>query len=196
MNLDDFKDLTKHVTAPKVAPSSDAKLGGFIAEMRVRDQRARQRVLGMAIILFAVGSTFIATGRADRPGAALTGVGIVFVAAFMGLKGHLFGRVNYAAPAQEFLAAAAKRYQFWRAEDTVFAAPLLLTLGAGGGLTVWLTAIKYLGDRGARFTILGYLVFFVGLCVFGWIVSRKDWRKENAALLEEIRRRQLELGNG
>lgn len=196
MNLDDFKNLTKHVTAPAGAPSSDAKFGGFIAEMRARDQRARQRVLGMAIILFAVGSTFIATGRADRPGAALTGVGIVFVAAFMGLKGHLFGRVNYAAPAQEFLAAAAKRYQFWRAEDTVFAVPLLLTLGAGGGLTVWLMARKYLSDQGTLLAVLGYIIFFVGVCVFGWIVSRKDWRKENAALLDEIRRRQLELGNG
>lgn len=196
MNLDDFKNRTKHVTAPAGAPSSDAMLGGFIAEMRVRDQRARQRVLGMAVILFAVGATFMATGRAERPGAALAGLGIVFVAAFMALKGHSFGRVNYAAPAQEFLATAARRYQFWRREDTVFAIPLLLALGAGGGLTVWLAAIKYLGDRGARFAILGYLVFFVGLCVFGWIVSRKDWRKETAALLEEIRRRQLELGDG
>jgi hypothetical protein len=196
MNLDDYKNLTRQVTAPGHAPSSEAKLGGFIAEMRERDQRARQRVLGMAAILFAVGSTFIATGRADRPGAALTGVGVVFVAAFMGLKGHLFGRVNYAAPAQEFLAAAAKRYQFWRAEDTVFAVPLLLTLGMGGGLTVWLMAGKYLTDRGVLLALIAYIAFFIGVCVFGWVVSRKDWRREHAALIEEIRRRQRELGNG
>ncbi len=196
MNLDDFKSLAKGVTAPASAVSSDAKLGGFIAEMRVRDQRARQRVLGMAVTLFAVGSTFIATGRAERPGAALTGVGIVFVAAFMGLKGHQFGRVNYAAPAQEFLAAAAKRYQFWRAEDAWFAIPLLLVLGMGGGLTVWLAARKYLGDRGAVVALVAYIAFFIGLCVFGWIVSRKDWQKENAGLLAEIRRRQADLSNG
>jgi len=196
MNLDDFKNLTKHVTAPAGAPSSDAKLGGFIAEMRARDQQARQRALGMAVVMFGVGSTFIATGRADRPGAALTGLGMVFVAAIVGLKGHSFGRVNYAAPAREFLAAAAKRYQYWRAEDAVFAVPLLLTLGAGGGVTVWLTAQKYLGDHGALLVILGYLAFFVGLCVFGWIVGRKQWQREHAAWLSEIRRRQGELGNG
>ena len=62
MNLDDFKNQTKHVTAPVDAPCSNARLSGFIAEMRERDQRARQRVMGMAAILFAVGSTFIATG--------------------------------------------------------------------------------------------------------------------------------------
>ena len=196
MNLDDFKDLTKHVTAPAGAPSSDAKLGGFIAEMRARDQQARRRALGMAIIMFGVGSTFIATGRADRPGAALTGLGMVFVAVFMIVKGRSFGRVNYAAPAREFLAAAAKRYQYWRAEDMVFTVPLLLTLGEGGGLTVWLTAQKYLGERGVRFAILGYLVFFVGLCVFGWIAGRKQWQREHAAWLDEIRRRQGELSNG
>jgi hypothetical protein len=196
MNLDDFKNLTKQVTAPADAPSSDTKLGGFIAEMRARDQRARQQVLGMAVILFAVGSTFIATGRAARPGALLVGLGILMVAVFMSLKAHSFGRVNYAAPAQEFLAAAAKRYQFWRAEDAIFAVPLLLMLGAGGGLTVWLAANKYLGNRGARFAMLGYLVFFIGLCVFGWIASRKQWQREHAAWLNEIRGRQRELQEG
>lgn len=55
---------------------------------------------------------------------------------------------------------------------------------------------KYLSERGVLLAILAYITLFVGLCVFGWIVSRKDWRLENAALLEEIRRRQLELGNG
>lgn len=196
MNLDNFKTLTKNVTAPVSAPSGDTNLGGFIAELRARDQWERRRLLGMALILLPVGLVFAVVGGAERPGTRLTGVGIMFVAAYMSLKGRWFGRVDYAAPAQEFLAAAAKRYRFWRAQDTLFAIPLLLTLGLGGGLTVWLTALKYSGPRGALLALAGYGLFLAGLCVFAWIVSRKQWRQESAGLLAEIERRRRELDNG
>lgn len=196
MNLDDFKSLTKGVTAPASASSGDANLRSFIAELRARDQRERHRLLGMALIFFSVGVVVAASGKAYWPGTCLTGVGIILVAGYMRLKGRWFGRVDYTAPAQEFLAAAAKRYRFWPAEDIVVALPLLLILGVGGGLTVWQIALRYLGQNGTFLALSGYVAFFAGVCVFGWIAGRKQWRRESAALLAEIERRQRELRNG
>lgn len=195
MNLDDFQPLAKGVTAPASAPSADMNLNNFIAQMRERDQRERRRLLGMALILFPVGLIFMVSGASRLTGTELVGVGIVLSAAFMCLKGRWFGRVDYAAPAREFLAAAAKRYRFWGTINLPAIIPLLV-LGLGGALTIYCTAGRYFNERGRLLALGAYGIFFVALCVFAFIVSRKDWRKETAALLEEIRRRQQQLENG
>jgi hypothetical protein len=196
MNLDDFKPLTKGVTAPAGAPSAAENLDSFIAQLRVRDQQQRRRVFGMALMMFPVGLVFMISGASRLTGADLIGLGIVMSAAYMCLKGRWFGRVDYAAPAREFLADAAKRYRFLGLKDVVALLPLLV-MGLGGALTIYHTAVRrHLSDHGTTLVLLGYLVFFIVLCVFALIVSRKDWRKDTVALLEEIRRRQQELQNG
>ena len=47
-----------------------------------------------------------------------------------------------------------------------------------------------------RLALGGGLVLFVALCVFAFIVSRKDWRRETSSLLEEIRQQRQELEHG
>ncbi len=196
MNLDDFKTLTKSVKAPANAPSGDTHLDSFIAELRARDQREHRRHLGMALVLLPVGLVFLASGVSHGPGNGMTGLGIAFVAVYLGARGRWFTRVDYAAPTREFLAAAAKRYRFWRVEDMLFEVPLLLGLGLGGGLTVWMTALKYFGPDGVRLALAGFGMFLSTLCVFGWIAARKKWRLESGGLLAEIRQRQAALNNG
>ncbi len=195
MNLDDFKPLTKGVTAPDSAPSAAGNLDNFIAQMRERDQRESRRLLGMALILFPVGLVFMVSGAARWTGAELIGLGMILAAGFLCMKGRWFGRVDYAAPAREFLAAAVRRYRFWGTINLPAVIPLLV-LGLGGALTIYHTASRYLNEHGRLLALGGYGVFFVGLCGFALIVSRKDWRTETAALLEEIRRRQQQLDNG
>jgi len=195
MNLDDFKPLTKGMTAPEGAPCATANLDSFIAQMRAQDQQRRRRVLGMALILFPVGLVFAISGIVRPGGGALVGLGYVLAAAYMCLRSRGFARVDYAAPAREFLAAAAKRYQLWGAKDVLAIIPFLV-MSLGGGLAVHEAALRHLGQRGAQLALGGYVVFLISLCVFAAIVSRKQWRAETAALLEEIRRRQCQLENG
>jgi hypothetical protein len=196
MNLDDFKPLAKAVTAPASAPSATENLDSFIARMRAQDQQQRRRLLGMALILFPVGLVFMVSGASRLTGADLIGLGIVLSAAFMCLKGRWFGRVDYAAPAREFLAAAVKRYRFLGVKDVPALVPLLV-VGLGGALTIYHTASRlHLSDRGRVLALGGYLVFFVALCVFGLVVSRKDWHRQTTVLLQEIRQRQQQLENG
>ena len=196
MNLDEFKSLTKGVTAPAGAPSSNTNLDTFITEMRTRDQQERRRLMGMALIYFSVGLVFTGAALGRPPGSRLIGVGFVLVALFAGLKGRWFGRVNYAAPAREFLAAAARRYQFWRATDLWYAIPLLLIFFVGGGLTVWRIAHRYFSEPHIPLVLAAYVVFVVALSVFSFIQGRKLWRQNSAGLLGEIHRRQQELQNG
>lgn len=195
MNLDDFKILAKGVTAPAGVPSTTENLDTFIAQMRARDLQERRRILGMALILFPVGLVFMISGASRPTGADLIGLGMVLSAAYMCLKGRWFGRVDYAAPAREFLAAAAWRYRFWGTINLPALIPLLV-LGLGGAVTVHYTACRYLSSRGVTLALGGYLLFFIALCVFALVVSLKDWRRETSGLLGEIRRRQQELGNG
>jgi len=69
-------------------------------------------------------------------------------------------------------------------------------MGAGGAVAVHHAASRYLNERAALLALGGYLVFFVALCVFALVVSLKDWRQQNAELLQEILRREQELQNG
>ncbi len=195
MNLDDLRRLARGVRAPAGAPSAAGNLDSFIAQMRAQDRKRRLRVLGMAQVLFAVGLVFAISGRTQSGGGELVGCGIVLAAAYMWLRSRGFARVDYGAPAREFLAAAVKRYQLWRAKDALATIPLLV-MSLGGGLTIQEAAMRYLGPRGAQLALGGYVVFLIALCVFAAIVSRKQWRAETATLLEEIRRRQQQLENG
>jgi hypothetical protein len=196
MNLDDFKSLTKDVTAPAGAPAGGTNLDSFIAEMRGWDQRERRHLMGMALVYLSLGLVFAGAAMGEQPGNRVIGVGILFVAVYAGLKGRQFGRVNYAAPAREFLAAAARRYQFWRATDALYVIPLLLIMFVGGGLTVWGIAQKYFSQPHVPLVLAAYVVFVAAVCVFGFIQGRKQWQRKSAGFLEEIHRRQLELSNG
>ncbi len=195
MNLDDIKPLTKAVTAPATAPSFPNNLDSFIAQMRACDQKQRRLVLGMALIVCGLGTVFVAVGASGQRGMEVIGLGMMLSAAYMALKGRAFGRVDYAAPAQEFLAAAAKRYGFLGMKDVLALVPLLV-MGLGGGLVVHRAAARHLTERGADLALVGYVVFLIGLCVFALVVSRKDWQRDTAELLREIRQREQELQNG
>jgi len=196
MNLDEFKSLSKSVTAPAGTPSGNTNLNSFITEMRARDQQERRRMMGMALIYFSVGIVFTGAALGRRPGSQLIGVGFLLIALYAGLKGRWFGRVNYAAPAREFLAAAARRYQFWRATDLLYAIPLLLIILVGGGLTVWRIAQRYFSEPHVPLVLGAYVVFVAAVSVFGFIQGRKLWQQKSAGFFEEIRRRQQELQNG
>lgn len=196
MNLDEFKSLSRGVTAPAAASSSDKNLAPFITEMRARDQQERRRLMGMALVYLSVGIVFTGAALGRSPGSRLIGVGFVLVALCAGLKGRWFGRVNYAAPAREFLDAAARRYQFWRATDLLYVIPLLLIMFVGGGLTVWRIAQQYFSESHIPLTLAAYVVFVAAVCVFGFVQGRKLWQQKRAGLLEDIHRRQLELQNG
>lgn len=196
MNLDEFRHLNKDVTAPASSLSAAHNLGGFIEEMRSRDQREHRRLVGMALIFLSLGVVFTGGGMGGGPGSRVTGAGFILVALYAGLKGRWIGRVSYAAPAREFLAAAAKRYQFWRAGDALYVIPLLLIMFVGGGLTVWGMALKYFGPQHTLLVMGGYAVFITTVSLFGLFQGWKLWQKESAALLKEIHRRQRELDNG
>jgi hypothetical protein len=191
MNLDDFKSIHKQQNAPPGGPSGDARIGSFIAELRQHDSNQRRKALLLAGGQVSLGVCLLAIGGEGRPGTTLIGAGSLFVALYSGLRAYGFGRVDYAAPTRQFLADAARRYQFWRLEDTLIAIPILLTLGLGGGITVWLAADKYLSPSGLMLAMTAYTLFFLGTCVFGWIASRGNWRREHATTVAEIRR-QLE----
>ena len=195
MNLDDFKPLTKAVTAPVTGPSSPNNLDSFVAQMRACDQKQRRRVLGMALIVCALGTVFVAVGVSGQRGTEVIGLGMMLSAAYMALKGRAFGRIDYAAPAQEFLAAAAKRYGFLGVKDVLALVPLLV-MGLGGGLVIHHAAARHLTERGVGLALGGYMVFLAALCVFALVVSRKDWRRNTGGLLWEIRQRQQKLQNG
>lgn len=196
MNLDNFKPLTKSITAPPGAPPSDTSLDSFIAKMRARDQQERRRLMGMALIYFSLGVVFVGAALGGQLGNQVIGVGIILVALYAGWKARHFGSVNYAAPASEFLVAAARRYQFWRAADAYYVIPLLLIMFVGGGLTVWQIAQKYFIQPHVPLALAAYLVFAAVVSVFGFMQGRKQWQRKSAVLLEEIHRRQRELDNG
>ena len=72
----------------------------------------------------------------------------------------------------------------------------LMVMAVGGAPVVRQAASRHLTERGVWLALTGYAVFLIALCVFALVVSRKDWHRENADLLREIRQREQELQNG
>ena len=194
-NLDDFRSLTKEISAPGSAPSAKEHLKSFIAELRAQDQQERRRMVGMSVVYLSLGLV-LAASTTWQSGNAFVGIGIMLVALYFAMRGRWYGRVDYAAPTDEFLATAAKRYQFLRAGQAVYLIPLWLILGSSGGLVVWGTAQRYFGQQGCLIALASYGVFLVAVTAVGLVLGRRQWRLEQAPVLREILKCQREMQDG
>jgi len=78
----------------------------------------------------------------------------------------------------------------------LFAVPLGLLLAYSGALTIQEAASRYLAPAGQEIALVAYCVFFVLVVCLGVVFSRKDWKRQNAEVIAEIKKMQKELANG
>lgn len=69
----------------------------------------------------------------------------------------------------------------------------LFVLCLGGALTVHEAATRHLTERGVQLALAGYAVFFVALCIFAVVVSRRDWYRQHGTVVRDLARLEKEL---
>lgn len=127
-------------------------------------------------------------------GIALIALGLLLSAAYLWFSAKLLKDSVFSLPLTEFLSTSEKRLRFMRLKDWLIILPLLLLLGTGGGLVFTTRLLLY--TENLVVLVIIWCIFFPGLCIFGFIVSRKDWVKAHGPLLEEIKKLQSGLQNG
>lgn len=199
MELDDFKlkNTNPDISGDGSGRGTPNGLDSLIEELKAADTKRRKMVFMFMIIILAltvINSTTILT----KSGLAALGYEILvfgFVLILIYFFSQLLSlkKVDYTAPSLVFLQKAEKRYAFMKPSDWIIVTPLLLILGAGGGLIVYHSFSKYNVD--IQLITAGYILFFIALVIFGFWASRKDWKKDNGRILERIReiREEMEL---
>lgn len=198
MELEDFKSILNEESERNrstINLNSD-KMTTLIEELKKQDAEDRRKTFYFIIMFFVFVIVYTGT-RNLHQGGMRTGFSIL-VFAFILILGYFFWgfqrlkRVNYSAPAIQFLKEAEKRYRFMTIMDWIITIPLIGLLITGGGMIVHYTFIKFFGDSFVPlFIYLGFMVCIVG---FGFWASIDRWRKSKGLLLRKIRQLQHEIG--
>jgi hypothetical protein len=188
MELDDFKSL-KVKTAGILTDSGHDDLNNIMGRIRSYMGKKWKKAIIVAVADMAMAFIYISLSRTASP-ASKTGFIILAAGFFAGsvylyLAGRPLSDSAYCRPMTEFLDIAEKRFRFMRLRDWLIVIPLLLILGTGGGM-VFVERLSNYTDKVSLLAAI-WIVFWIGLCIFAFIVSRKDWEKAYGAIVNEIR---------
>jgi hypothetical protein len=205
MELDELKDTAKSVRAPETGtPNREGRAvstDGLIEELKQADAKEKKR-LRRFMALFLLAGVLLSTGflRTDigpgyRAGLWFLVVTYFCIAAVSAAKYFKLDEVRYGDPTLVFLKKAEKRYRYIAPWEFAYMIPLLVVLAGAGWLLVFKTRLfeRYAHSPGA-FAI--YAVSYLAVCAFGFFASKKNWKRDKAAVWDKIREALQELENG
>ncbi|MHC1738502.1 MAG: hypothetical protein AB9882_10880 [Ignavibacteriaceae bacterium] len=184
MELDDFKNTG----VSREVGVGDQGMDELLSEFKSREVNKKKKTLqitGMLTMLFVVNAVFIVRSEAPTNiGYGLICTGFILGAIYIYWRYKALKESDYLLPTDIFLKKAEGRIKFMGLTDYLIVIPLLAILGTGGGILFVDRLSLYLGE--AELLSVIWICFFVGLCVFAIIVSRKNWKREDGELAERI----------
>ncbi len=198
MDIDELKHETKKIKAPDLGAlafgGSVRTADGLIDELKRRDAAEKKKLRRMMVLYGVVGVVFVAFAlRGDSDPGVLLGRWLLasiyaLVVVLAAVKSSGLAKVDYAEPPLAFLRKAERRYRFIDPREYFIMVPGLAVAGLAG----WLLAASGFDHiahrtRATAFDIL-YVLGFLGLCAFGLIMTRKDWKREKGALHARLKR--------
>jgi len=212
MTLNDLKERAQAGKAPSGSePESTGVAGsgaGLIAELKAADEmhvamlrRARLfLVVATGIFIVAFLATWLSAETSAGPGGLrlfqLGGLAVIyiFVSLLYAFRLRQLSRIDHSQPVLAFLAEAEARYTFLRPSDwllIVFGLPFVGAL-SGAGSIPYLSRIMKFADAYWPMTYY-YAAFILVVAGFGLYFTRKNWAKDRAPLLRQIREARHEL---
>lgn len=204
MDLNDMRDALRRVKAPQTQPGVPRPAGGvedLIGRLEAHDAEEHAR-LKRSRLLFAaavglMGLAFVGTWlapdgslhlhRALHQGALFA----AFVYITIGLSGKMWhlSRIDYTQSARSFLDEAEQRYIFMRRRDYVVMFCGLLLLGVASAPYVLGVFVSRYTNRGHYpVAVVLYCLFYLLVCAVGLYFTRRNWKRDKAPLLEDLRR--------
>ncbi len=207
MDWNDMQDRLRKIKSPQMrsdplVPAGDALMARLKAHDAAEQEKLRQSRLLFGVAVGFMGLVFVGTWLV--PSGPLYGPRIVhqgvllaaFVYLTLALRKKLWelSQVNYTRPVRSFLEEAERRYVFMSFRDYLVAFVGLFLLGiASAPYVVELLLSRYVDPRRSPVVIVSYCLFYLLVCAMGFYFTYRNWKRDKAPLLEEIRRREKAL---
>lgn len=163
-----------------------------------KKQASRRRlVIGVNTVLFILYTAVAASQTgATATGYRLCGLGFVLGAAYLYFRYRPLPANTYTLPIMVYLRKAEKQLRYLTRVDYLIILPLLIIIGIGGGLILTDRLSNYT-DRIGLLTGI-WVIFFTGLCSFGFWAGRKTWLRDYSKIHETVREtlKSIEEENG
>ncbi|MHC1731446.1 MAG: hypothetical protein AB9888_05425 [Bacteroidales bacterium] len=162
------------------------KLIELFRKFEKKQARTRRLVAGLNIFLF-ISYTALASGQTGKTasGYLLCGLGFILGAAYLYFRYRPLPDSAYTLPIIDFLGKTEKRLRYFTGVDYIILIPILTLIGIGAGLIFTGRLSQYSGREGLLTMI--WIIFFVGLCLFGYFAGRKKWLKENSDIHNAVK---------
>jgi hypothetical protein len=189
MELDDFKQKPLFAEAPKDAIDSST-IGGVREQVETDRKKARKKLILFAMYDIMLAVIYLSLHdqelRLYNLGMKLLVLGLLSCGLYLLFKARPLKDSLFGLPLNEFLGEAEKRLQYITPKDLLIITPLLVLLGTGGGLVFTSRLSQYTSNL--SLLIIIWLVFFTALCAFGFYAGKKNWKKEQGPILDEVKR--------
>jgi hypothetical protein len=210
MDWNDMQDKLGKIKAPQVRsdPPESAGAAGMdlIERLKTHDAQEQAR-LKQSRFLFLVATGLMAfafAGLCSLPPGPLHALRVVYQAVLLAAFVHItlalrrklweLSKVDYTRPVRSFLEEAERRYIFMSFRDYLVALVGLLLFGvASGPYVVGLFLSRYVNPRYYPVVIVLYCLLYLLICAMGFYFTYRNWKRDKAPLLEEIRKREKAL---
>lgn len=190
MELEDFKQMQTEQNGQEVLKdiNKDLTPDKFVEQFKADLLKQRKKTIYWSSMLVIL-SIFYFSKLSQVNGAVsigydLIGVGLILGAVYLYVRYRTPSNFLFTLPLVDFISYAEKRLRYMNISDWIIIIPLLLMLGTGGGIIFISSLLKYTDNLNLLLVI--WILFFISLSVFGFYVSKKDWKKEHDSLLNEL----------
>jgi len=190
MELDDFrKAASKQLSGLSGnGIKQESRINSVIEQFRLEQAKTRKQSIAWAIVLVTLSAfyftRFVTEAGLYSAGMMITGTGMVMGAIYKWLASKPVPDSSYSLPLMQFLSIADRRMRYLPAPELFKVIPILIILGTGGGMIFVGRLLLYTENLYLLLAI--WLVFYTVLCIFGYLASRKIWKKKYGELQGSI----------
>lgn len=190
MELDDFKNIFNRnaVELPGEGKNREERIGSVIEAFRTEEAKYRKLSIFWAGFLVILSlfyfSRFISDSNLFSAGMMIIGAGLVMGAIYLWKLSRPLPDSTWSLPPVKFLSLAEKRMRYFPPADLFKVMPILIVLGIGGGMVLASRLLLYTDNLTLVVTI--WIIFYLGLCLFGFWAGMKDWKKKYGELIRRI----------
>jgi hypothetical protein len=151
---------------------------------KIEKKQARGRIMLIVLFILYTALAVNQTG-ATATGYRLCGLGFALGAAYLYFRYRPLPANAFTLPIMVYLHKAEKQLRYLTTVDYFIILPLLTIIGIGGGLILTGGLSKYT-DRIGLLTVI-WVIFFTGLCIFGFWAGRKTWTRDYSRIHDSVR---------
>ncbi len=188
MELDDFKDTGFKDDENRLTEDSGLCITDLFkrVEESFKKQMRQKRYFIIFLLILSVQYLVLTVRSSDNEGLKLLVAGFISGAVYLFFRYKPLPDNIYFLPLREFVDAATRRLRYFAMIDWIVIIPILIIMGIGGGIHLVTRLSRYTDNIGLL--ILIWVLFYLGLCVFGFFAGRKNWKEEHGGLLRYLER--------